>query len=790
MVLRQLSAQLQNVARRLHHLGQVQRCLHQPDLAGHHTARVQQVAHHVRQLLRLAHHDGQGALRACLAPGAALHHLQRCRDGAQGVAQFVAEHGQELVLGAVGCLGLVARRLLLLGLALTAQLRFFLLGGVHHRAGHLLGPAIAVVVHQHPAGQPAHRRTGVCAHPAVQLDALVTAHHGQRQALAHLQLVARLQQRQQMLQALQVRWRFAVGHAQQQPQPGRADQRIGAVAVVKKSHVPGFLCQVHEALAGLLACVRRQPQCHHLAYFRDVHGGAEGAARAPVVVWQWHCAGHHKRGCTPGHAHFHFHALHGFGPAAGTHQRALCCLQDAAPVNQLHPAALARGVFAHQLAHGGVVQHAGAGAVFGKGQPDGTVVEQRFELHGLALQQVAGRLVTLLRLQERLAQLGNFQHRQRLRRRQRAAGGQAAQGLGQAPAQQQGNRHAQQQARAHAGQRRKHDGMFARLDGRQGHADAGFPAGAVHLAPGSQQGHGLQQPPGLLCGGAALLQLRCHQPGQLHAGGRVRRSARSIGLLLERQHTLLAVKQCNEALARRLQGVEQAQPGGSGHARAQHVLHHPVLVHRHAHHHHLGALHAQPRHAGHGRAPARQHLEHQRAGFLLARQRRLVGRRCVQQHAPHAIGQEDAAPLRAAQRRLAQVLSEGRQIALLQRLHQAERGQRVHRRLQVLLCRLRHAGSRLLQQRHGALAATARLHRHLPGQQQGNGHRGQQDHGHQVGLQGCGRQPPVQPLRHGMPAALQLKPHLPVFSFQTGLQCVLPQHKRSRQALHLPMARV
>ena len=137
--------------------------------------------------------------------------------------------------------------------------------------------------------------------------------------------------------------------------------------------------------------------------------------------------------------------------------------------------------------------------------------------------------------------------------------------------------------------------MFGRFDGAGRHADAGRPFGAFHWVPGGQQRRSVQQAARVPGGIPRVFQRSSHGTGQLHAFVCVQRQFFCrAGSVLERQHALPAVQQGNEAVLGRAQAVKQAQPGGSGHARAQHMLHHAALVHRHGHHHHLRAFGAQP----------------------------------------------------------------------------------------------------------------------------------------------------------------------------------------------------
>jgi hypothetical protein len=68
---------------------------------------VEQVVDHARQVRDLALDDATlPPLVRTVAPG---HDLERSDDGRERIAQLVAEHGEELVLGTVGDLGVVQR---------------------------------------------------------------------------------------------------------------------------------------------------------------------------------------------------------------------------------------------------------------------------------------------------------------------------------------------------------------------------------------------------------------------------------------------------------------------------------------------------------------------------------------------------------------------------------------------------------------------------------------------------------------------------------------------------------
>ena len=77
------------------------------DLAARDARDVEQVVDQARQVPHLALDDR--ALAFAGVDAAQAHQLQRGQDRRQRVAQLVAEHGQELVLGAVGVFGACAR---------------------------------------------------------------------------------------------------------------------------------------------------------------------------------------------------------------------------------------------------------------------------------------------------------------------------------------------------------------------------------------------------------------------------------------------------------------------------------------------------------------------------------------------------------------------------------------------------------------------------------------------------------------------------------------------------------
>ena len=94
-------------------LGEVDGLQAQHDLAGHHARDVEQIVDDPREVLHLAADDVAGARAGVVAAGRAGQHVGGAADGAERVAQLVAQHREELVLRAVRRFGLGARRLLL-----------------------------------------------------------------------------------------------------------------------------------------------------------------------------------------------------------------------------------------------------------------------------------------------------------------------------------------------------------------------------------------------------------------------------------------------------------------------------------------------------------------------------------------------------------------------------------------------------------------------------------------------------------------------------------------------------
>ena len=161
---------------RLRHLGRAPQDdggARQAGLQAHAAARnaqdVAQIVHQARHVLDLAADHGLFALGGRILPR--LHHVQRADDGRQRVAQLVAEHGEDFVLGARGVLRAL-QQALVLGVALLQRaarqnLRGDVGGDRHqplhaarqvvHRLDGELEPALgqAAVAHVQP-----HQRVG------------------------------------------------------------------------------------------------------------------------------------------------------------------------------------------------------------------------------------------------------------------------------------------------------------------------------------------------------------------------------------------------------------------------------------------------------------------------------------------------------------------------------------------------------------------------------------------------------------------------------------------------------
>ena len=195
-----------------HQRRQIERPALQQHLAGDDAADVEQVVHQPRQVPRLA---GDDLPRVGGQRGIALHALQHFDgrgDRAQRVAQLVAEHGQELVLGAAGCFGLLARFALAGHQRRAFMLGVLAFGDVHHRR-HRGAAAPGLVEqrrgpHQHMARRPA---------AVAQLE-LDRAH---RLALRRGALQRLFVQRQRQAMLKDADGRQAAGHRRR-----RADQRI------------------------------------------------------------------------------------------------------------------------------------------------------------------------------------------------------------------------------------------------------------------------------------------------------------------------------------------------------------------------------------------------------------------------------------------------------------------------------------------------------------------------------------------------------------------------------------
>ena len=91
-----------------HQRGQVHGCAVEQDLAGHGARQVEQVVDDAAQVLALAFDDFLGPLHAIDTH--ARQADQRCgaADGAERIAQLVAQHGKKFVLGVVLAFGHLA----------------------------------------------------------------------------------------------------------------------------------------------------------------------------------------------------------------------------------------------------------------------------------------------------------------------------------------------------------------------------------------------------------------------------------------------------------------------------------------------------------------------------------------------------------------------------------------------------------------------------------------------------------------------------------------------------------
>jgi hypothetical protein len=86
---------------KLHNTPQLQPFLVEPNLAGGNAGNLQEVIHETRQLTCLTLDDGAGLSADRVFTFLMTQQVYRVQDRSKGVAQFVREHGQELVLAVV-----------------------------------------------------------------------------------------------------------------------------------------------------------------------------------------------------------------------------------------------------------------------------------------------------------------------------------------------------------------------------------------------------------------------------------------------------------------------------------------------------------------------------------------------------------------------------------------------------------------------------------------------------------------------------------------------------------------
>ena len=91
-----------------HDVGEVERLELQDDLPRHHPGHVEEVVHETAEVLDLALDDAACVRGARLSVPETAQHVDGVADGAERIPQLVAEHGQELVLGAIGRVGVGA----------------------------------------------------------------------------------------------------------------------------------------------------------------------------------------------------------------------------------------------------------------------------------------------------------------------------------------------------------------------------------------------------------------------------------------------------------------------------------------------------------------------------------------------------------------------------------------------------------------------------------------------------------------------------------------------------------
>ena len=161
LVVQEAIAAAPGLDHRRHHRGQVERLALQPDLAAGDAPDLEQVVHQARHLLDLAGEDRADGLDHVGPARRRLEQVRGVRHRGERVAQLVAEHRQELVLGAVGG----AQRLLgrLLPVLALADRRSRLFERAHqlaqlvHRAGIGQGERLALAERRRRLGNRADR---------------------------------------------------------------------------------------------------------------------------------------------------------------------------------------------------------------------------------------------------------------------------------------------------------------------------------------------------------------------------------------------------------------------------------------------------------------------------------------------------------------------------------------------------------------------------------------------------------------------------------------------------------
>jgi hypothetical protein len=139
-----------------HEGGEVEGVHREHDLARHDAAHVEQIVHEALEVLRLAHDDAARARFHLVGLPDAVEDPDGVGDGAEGIAQLVAQHGEELVLGAVGRLGVGTRAALAVEKATALLLVAVALRHVPDHAGHAHGGPRLVVHEAAQALDPRH----------------------------------------------------------------------------------------------------------------------------------------------------------------------------------------------------------------------------------------------------------------------------------------------------------------------------------------------------------------------------------------------------------------------------------------------------------------------------------------------------------------------------------------------------------------------------------------------------------------------------------------------------------